>query len=325
MTSGGGPPMLRHPPLNFQAGMTEFLDTFRGTVNTWECDEVGHMNVQFYVARASDAAFWLRHALGLAPSQVRAEGRAMVALEEHFRFHRELRAGDLMHMRSRPVKLRERTLVSYHELFNSASGETAATIVAVSGHFDLEKRRLIPWPAEAHDKAAPFLAPLPPHAEPRSVAREVRIAPLTLAEAEARGFIEIYRGAVMPWECDDFGHMNSRFYMARFSDGAGHLWQALGMDKRHMQEKRRGTVVLEMRLNYLREVRSGAMLIVRSTLTRLDGKTLTFAHFMFDAETGETVATGEAIAVMLDLDARKTVAFTDEERARLAPQVRALA
>ncbi len=42
--------------------MTDFLDTFRGTVNTWECDDVGHMNVQFYVARASDAAFYLRHA-----------------------------------------------------------------------------------------------------------------------------------------------------------------------------------------------------------------------------------------------------------------------
>ncbi|WP_339831120.1 thioesterase family protein [uncultured Parvibaculum sp.] len=305
--------------------MSLFLDSFRGTVNTWECDEVGHMNVQFYVARASDAAFYLRHALGLAPSQVRGEGRAMVALEEHVRFHRELRAGDLMHMRSRPVEIRERTLVSFHELINSASGETAATIVAVSGHFDLEQRKLIPWPAEAHGKAAPFLGPLPPHAEPRSVARETRLADIALADAEARGFIEIYRGAVMPWECDDFGHMNSRFYMARFSDGAGHLWQALGMDKRQMQEKRRGTVVLEMRLNYLREVRSGAMLIVRSTLTRLEGRTLTFAHFMFDAETGRLVATGEAIAVMLDLDARRTVAFTDEERARLAPQVREVA
>ncbi|MDX5365767.1 MAG: thioesterase, partial [Alphaproteobacteria bacterium] len=80
--------------------MTEFLDTFRGTVNTWECDEVGHMNVQFYVARASDAAFYLRHALGLSPSHVKVERRAMVAIEEHIRFHRELRAGDIMNMRS---------------------------------------------------------------------------------------------------------------------------------------------------------------------------------------------------------------------------------
>jgi len=152
--------------------MTEFLDTFRGSVNTWECDEVGHMNVQFHVARASDAAFYLRHALGLSPSRVRAEGRAMVAIEEHIRFHRELRAGDIMNMRSRPVELRDRTMVSFHELFNSASGETAATAVALSGHFDLESRKLVPWPEEARAAAAPFAGPLPPHAEPRSVPRE---------------------------------------------------------------------------------------------------------------------------------------------------------
>lgn len=303
--------------------MTEFLDTFRGSVNTWECDEVGHMNVQFYVARASDAAFYLRHALGLSPSRVRAEGRAMVALEEHIRFHRELRAGDIMNMRSRPVELRDRTMVSFHELFNSASGETAATVVALSGHFDLESRKLIPWPEEARAAAAPFAGPLPSHAEPRSVPREKRLPAKRLEDTT--DFIEIYRGAVMPWECDDFGHMNSRFYMARFSDGAGHLWQAIGFDKRSMLERRRGTVVLELRLNYLREVRSGTMLVAKSTLTRVEGRTLTFVHYMFDAETGEAVATGEVIAIMLDLDARKSVAFTDEERAALMPHVRALA
>ncbi len=303
--------------------MTEFLDTFRGTVNTWECDEVGHMNVQFYVARASDAAFYLRHALGLSPTQVRGERRAMVALEEHIRFRRELRAGDIMHMRSRPVEIRERTLVSFHELFNSSTGETSATVTAVSGHFDLDARKLIPWSDEAKERAAPFLGALPPHAEARGVEREKCLPDLRLEDT--KNFVEIYRGAVMPWECDDFGHMNSRFYMARFSDGAGHLWQALGFGKRDMLDRRRGTVVLEMRLNYRREVRSGAMLVIRSTLTRVEGKTLNFVHFMFDAETGLLAATGEAVAVMLDLDARKTVAFTDDERAAVLPHVRALA
>ena len=295
--------------------MSKFIDSFRGSVNTWECDDVGHMNVQFYVARASDAAFYLRHALGLSPSQIHEEGRAMVALEEHFRF---------LNMRSRVIELREKTLVSYHELLNSATGDTAATCIAVSGHFDLEARKLIPWPGQAHEKAAAITAPLPDHAQPRSVTREVRMPHITLKEAEDRGFIEIYRGAVMPWECDDFGHMNSRFYMGRFSDGAGHLWQQIGMDKTRLQKERRGTVVLEMRLNYLNEVRSGMMLVAKSTLTRMENKTLTFVHYMFDVETGMPVATGEAIAVMLDLDARRTVNFTDEDRSRVARHVRSL-
>ncbi|MDX5365445.1 MAG: thioesterase family protein, partial [Alphaproteobacteria bacterium] len=257
------------------------------------------------------------------PSHVKGDSRAMVALEDHIRFHRELLAGDIMHMRSLPVELRDRTLVSFHELFNSSTGEVSATVTAVSGHFDLDARRLIRWPDEAKARAAPFLGPLPPHAEARGVEREKRLPDLHLEDADH--FVEIYRGAVMPWECDDFGHMNSRFYMARFSDGAGHLWQAIGFGKRDMLDRRRGTVVLEMRLNYRREVSSGTMLVVRSTLTRIEGKTLTFVHFMFDAETGLLAATGEAIAVMLDLDARKTVAFTDEERAAILPHVRALA
>ena len=303
--------------------MTNLLDTFRGTVNTWECDEVGHMNVQFYVARASDAGFYLRDALGISPSVVRNEGRAMVALEEHVRFLRELRAGDIMNMRTRLLEIRDKTVVTLHELLNSATGETSATIVAVSGHFDLKSRKLVPWSAEAMERSVPLLGPLPPHAEPRSVPRETRLPVKRLEDATE--FIEIYRGAVMPWECDDFGHMNTRFYMSRFSDGAGHLWQAIGFNKATMMEKRRGTVVLELRLNYLREVSSGTMLIAKSTLTRVEGKTLTFVHYMFDAETGEAVATGEVIAVMLDLDARKTVPFTDEERATLTNHVRKIA
>lgn len=137
-------------------------------------------------------------------------------------------------------------------------------------------------------------------------------------------FIDSYRGSVNTWECDDVGHMNSRFYMGRFSDGAGHLWQAVGMEKTRLQEDHRGTVVLEMRLNYLNDVRSGMMLVVKSTLTRMENKTLTFVHYMFDAETGMPVATGEAVAVMLDLEARRTVNFTDEDRTKIVPHVRAL-
>ena len=27
------------------------IELYRGSINTWECDEMGHMNVRFYVAR----------------------------------------------------------------------------------------------------------------------------------------------------------------------------------------------------------------------------------------------------------------------------------
>src|SRR3546814_4638556 len=36
--------------------VTNFRETYRGSVAAWECDQYGHMNIQFYVGRISDAA-----------------------------------------------------------------------------------------------------------------------------------------------------------------------------------------------------------------------------------------------------------------------------
>ena len=30
------------------------LEVWRGSVNTWECDQMGHLNVRFYVARSAE-------------------------------------------------------------------------------------------------------------------------------------------------------------------------------------------------------------------------------------------------------------------------------
>lgn len=302
-----------------------YFDSFRGAVNTWECDDNGHMNVQFYVARASDGAFFLRNELGLSPSVIRGTRHTMVALEEHFRFHRELHAGDMMAMRSRLIDMREKTLVVYHELLNAGTGETAATMVAVSGYFDMETRKLGTWPQSAVTKGGALTGPLPDHAAARSVTREKRLPDLRLDEATARGFIEIYRGPVMPWHCDDFGHMSTQFYISRYSDGSGHMWQGLGMEKKKMLAARRGSVVLEQRLNYVREVLSGDILIVKSALVEVAAKTIRICHFMFNAETGLLAATSEVTAIQLDLDSRRATSFSDEERVRLQSHVRSIA
>ena len=298
-----------------------YFPSFRGSVNTWECDDNAHMNVQFYVARASDGAFFLRHELGLTPSAIRNSSRTMIALEEHCRFHRELFAGDMMTMRTRLIDMHEKTLVVLHELLNGGTGELAASIVAVSASFDMETRRLVPWDADTLTRGRALIGPLPDYADARSVKRETRLADLTLADAEARGFIEIYRGAVHPQHCDQFGHMGTQHYISRYSDGSGHLWTGLGLEKGRLIAERRGSVVLEQRLNYVREVMAGDILIVKSALIEVAPKTIRMCHFMFNGETGLLTATSEVVAVLIDLDARRTVAFSDAELARLQTHI----
>ena len=47
--------------------MSGMLTCYRGGVNTWECDEMGHMNVRFYVTKAEEGLGVFASALGLTP------------------------------------------------------------------------------------------------------------------------------------------------------------------------------------------------------------------------------------------------------------------
>ena len=62
--------------------------------------------------------------MGLLPRQMVADRRGTVALEEHARFHREVRAGGMMVGRSAPVEIGEKTMTVYHE-FRDQKGQSA--------------------------------------------------------------------------------------------------------------------------------------------------------------------------------------------------------
>ncbi len=276
--------------------MTQPLQTVQSIVNTWNCDEVGHMNVQFYVAAASDA----NRAFALAHSQ---PGPIQSRLD-HIRFHRELRAGDIFTVTTVAAGSHDAGLLLFHQLHNSATGALAATLTSQTNLSD----DLV---------AGPYPA-LPDDALPRGVPGSSSLPQLQLGDSAADNLIPIYQGLVHPEHCDETGLMRQQFIMGRFSDGAAHLWQQVGFDRDTMLKARRGTVVLEMRVDRLADVRAGTALVGKSAMVEAMGRVLRFAHFLFDAGTGTLVATGEAAAVMLDLDARKTVPFSDEESAKLS-------
>jgi acyl-CoA thioester hydrolase len=277
--------------------MSDPIQTVQSIVNTWNCDEVGHMNVQFYVAAASDAnrAFGVAHSIN----------KSVISSRDHIRFHRELRAGDIFAVTSRASGTHEGGLILSHELRNSATGVLAATLTSQT---DLP----------AGLDGGPY-EPLSDIALPRGVPGTSSLPGLQLDDQAAANLIPIYQGLVHPEHCDETRLMRQQHIMGRFSDGAAHLWQQVGFDRDTMIKARRGTVVLEMRLDRLADIHAGTVLVGKSAMVEVMGRVLRFAHFLFNASTGALVATGEAAAVMLDLDARKTVAFSDEESAKLAP------
>jgi acyl-CoA thioester hydrolase len=129
---------------------------------------------------------------------------------------------------------------------------------------------------------------------------------------------ETYRGVVHPWLCDTFGHMNVRWYLHHFDDAAFHIWPLLGLSLQRMEEEYGvHTVVANVKIDYLRELRDGDLFVVKSAFTRVGSKSCTYTQKMFHADTGVHHATHEGIEVFFDPKARKAAAMPEGIRALL--------
>jgi acyl-CoA thioester hydrolase len=286
------------------------IPTFSTAVNSWQCDENDHLNVQFYTEFGHEASAHLLASLGLGPRAQRAAGINPRPGWDHVRYLREFRLIDPVEVVSAPVEIGDRHLVAYHEIRNSGDGTVAAAM----------RRRIESdhaWPESIHARAAAARVSLPDRARPRSVGR-LALPDLDLAEAKGIGLIEIGRSVATPAECDERGELLPHHQFGRYSDGAPMLWNHLGFDRSAMQERGEGSVVVEILNHYRRPLQAGDLLVVMSGLASFTDKVLTFTHFLFEAETGKLAACAEAVGMKFDQKRRKIMTFTAEDQARLA-------
>jgi acyl-CoA thioester hydrolase len=231
------------------------------------------------------------------------------AVDDHVRYLREFRVVEPVEVHSAPVEVGERDLVAYHEVRNPAKKEVAATV----------RRRIFcdgAWPADFRARAEAACVALPETARPRSVGK-LSLPDLHLAQAASVGLIDVGRTQITPDECDERGDFLPRHYFGRYSDGAPVLWNHLGFDRAAMQERQEGSVVVEMLNHYRRPLQAGDLAVVMSGLATFTDKTITFTHFLFEAETGTLAACAEAVGMKFDQKVRKIMTFPPDDRARM--------
>ncbi|MCA0303861.1 MAG: thioesterase family protein [Proteobacteria bacterium] len=285
------------------------IPTFSTAVNTWQCDENDHLNVQFYTEFGHQASAHLLTSLGFGPRARRVAGAELTVVEDHVRYLREFRVVDAVEVLSAPIEVGERDLLAYHEVRNAGDGSVAATV----------RRRLsssAPWPADFRARATAAIVEPPAAAAPRSVGK-ITLPDIALADAPRLGLIEVGRSVVSPAECDETGMFLPRHQFGRYSDGAPLLWNHLGFDRAAMQQRQEGSVVVEMLARYRRPLRAGDPIVVMSGLAAFTDKVLTFTHFLFEAETGMLAACAEAIGMKFDQKIRRIMTFSAEDQARM--------
>lgn len=306
--------------------MAEGIEIWRGGVNTWECDEMGHMNVRFYVTRAVEGLVGLAAALGLPHAFTAHAGSTLMVREQHIRFLREAHAGAALHMTGGVLEMGETEARVLMLLWHSDSGALAASFQTVVAHVTPAEGRAFPWPSRTRALSGDLAIDTPEQAMPRSIALEPVQSLASLERADELGLIRIAQGAVSPADCDLYGRMRPELFISRVSDGIPRLVRSFrdtvvsGADE---TPKRVGGAVLEYRLIHLDWPRAGDRLEIRSGLKDADTRTKRMVHWMIDPDSGKAWGVSEAVAVTFDLDARKIVPISEAARAELMKHAKA--
>ena len=109
---------------------------------------MGHMNVMWYTGKFDEASWSLLAHVGVTRSFLESRNHGMAALQQNITYKRELRAGDIVTIRSGVLEVGDKILRLFHEMRNEVTLEVAAFANITGIYMDTRERRSLPIPAE---------------------------------------------------------------------------------------------------------------------------------------------------------------------------------
>ncbi len=285
------------------------IEAWRGGVNPWQCDQMGHMNVRFYVAYAMEALPALAAAMGMARAFAPHSVSTLAVCEHHICFLKEVRAGEALHMSVAILELGESDALALQVLWRSATGDPAAVFHTRLAHVRAADGQAFPWSRAVRAAAEDLRAEVPETLRPRSLTPGAPIAGAGLSRALGLPMIRYGSGAFTHEDGDLFGRVGPHRIMGRLGDGSPHeiaeIRAASGIADM-------GVAVVEYRLLYLNPPGPGDRYDIRSGFTKVEARRLTLQHWILDPASGRPWAAADVVLVPFDIAARKAFALSDE-------------
>jgi len=293
------------------------VEIWRGGVALSDCDEMGHMNVRRYLARAQEGLGGLAAGLGL-PRAFTPSATATLLVQEHrIRFLAEARVGATLYMTGGTLAFGESDATLLQVLHHADDGRPAAAFLSRVAHAKPSDGRPFPWPERARRGAQALTVELPDFAAPRSLqpsnaASEGGAADQDKAAAAA-GLARVGRGMVTPDAADLFGRLTPEAIIGRMAEATSGLMRPLRAElKARSPGLRIGGAALEYRLVYEDLPRLGDHLELLGRVTAVRPKVQHVAFTLLDPLNGRRWASAQAVVSCLDLDARRLIAIPDD-------------
>jgi acyl-CoA thioester hydrolase len=133
---------------------------------------------------------------------------------------------------------------------------------------------------------------------------------ITLADLQA---LPVGHRQVVPSEwLDGNNHLNVMWYTHLFSHALPQIFRQVGLTKEYFVANQAGTFALESHVRYLKEVRIGQQVSVRTRAVGRSEKRFHLLHLMANDDTRVLAATCETIGTHVDLRTRRSSPFPSE-------------
>ena len=296
---------------------------WRGTASAWECDELGHLNVRHYLAKAHEAMGGLSQMIGMSGAYSRGASATLVVRELVVRFLAEARPGAPLAIRGGVTRHDETGLTAALVLDHRSKGRPAALFSVRLDHVDPTTGAVFPWASRTLEALDRSSCAMPPEHAPRSLTDDAP-ADISLDAAVALGMEAVARGMINPAETDMSGRMRFEHGFGKISDSVVHFDRAFAEEwesYRSGEPLRAASAVLEARLIFRRLPKAGDGWRLHSGVNFANEKIRRLVHWVCDAETGRGLWSMETVTGVLDLETRRLRPVVPDVVAALQPIV----
>jgi acyl-CoA thioester hydrolase len=114
---------------------------------------MGHMNVAAYLEKFDNATWNFFADNGLSRLYLESHGIGLAAVNQNITYKRELRAGDVITVRSNLMEIEGKKIRFRSIMFNGETGEEVAEIENLAVCLDISRRKACAFPIEIVEKA----------------------------------------------------------------------------------------------------------------------------------------------------------------------------
>ena len=301
--------------------MGKFIKTWVGECSSWECDDLGHLNMRHYMTKTAQARQMFFIKLGLADAFSEDSVSSVRVSNFHIKYQSEARPGAPLRIETGILTLKKNTAQLCHMMFHF-DGRIAASIVETVSHVSLLTGKSFAWPKRLQKAAKAYTIKAPAPSKPRGISYDTVSKAPNEKQLRKLGMKPFGMGVFQRQEVGIQGHITTQAYLGRVTETVASVTS--GWPELHHKEALalgNSGALLEARGFLHKRAAAGAAYHMYSGVVHVDQYTRTLIHHLVDVQTGKNLFSMQAVGCLFNLKTRKLMKATPEQIARVNQEI----